>query len=293
MVENVMRQPLVTVMVSCYNHEKYIKETIQSVLYQTYKNIQLIVLDDGSKDKSPAILETMSKTHGFYFERQQNMGLNNAMNKMLAMARGEYVVVFGSDDVMMPDRIEKQVAFMQNHPEFDVVGSNVICIDEEGKELPRQRIVPERELTFEDLLLNLKPGIQTPTAMVRARAFQEAGGYDPAIPLEDIYMWLKLSSRGYRFYALADILVHYRKHDSNTYKNIRYMLESLLKTLEPYSHHPLYTKAKNRILISHFLAASKTDASLAWEIFKQIDPSFYSGKVLRGLFKTALTKIKT
>ena len=83
---NKRMQPLVSVIVPCYNHEKYVEKTIESIVNQTYKNIELIVIDDGSKDNSTIILEKLSRQYNFYYEHQHNIGLPATLNKMIKMA---------------------------------------------------------------------------------------------------------------------------------------------------------------------------------------------------------------
>lgn len=286
--------PLVSVIVASYNHQDYIKECLLSILKQSYPNIELIVIDDGSEDNSVEIIKKLQNDYGFIFEIQENMGLAKTLNRAIGIARGKYIVSFGSDDVMFLDRIEKQVTFLEAHPEIDICGGNILVIDERGEVLRKQKIFGYRELEFEDLLTERKPGIPAPSAMVRASAFENEGGYDPEIPLEDMYMWFKLTNRGYRVAVLNDVLAYYRKHGKNTYKNQRYMLDCMLKTYEPYKTHEKYDAAVNKFLISIFSKASKTDFQLAMEVFGKISPKFYSRRVIKGFFKLlklTLTKL--
>ena len=282
-----MNQPLVSIIVPCYNHAAYIEACIESVLQQTYPNIELIVIDDGSTDESPKILEGLHHRHGFYYEHQGNMGFARTLNKAISIAKGKYVAYIGSDDIMLADKTEKQVAFLESRSDIAVCGGNVIAINAQGDELPNQYAPLYRELDFEDVFLGKTPGIAAPTAMIRKEVLDKEGNYDPSIALEDMYMWLKLTSRGYKIAGLESVLIYYRKHPSNTYKNYEYMVSNLLKTYAPYHDHPQYETVVNRMLIGNFVAAAKRDKSVALNILKRIHPRNYSFKVLRGLFYLA------
>jgi alpha-1,3-rhamnosyltransferase len=280
-----MESPLVTVIVPSYNHVTYVELAIQSVLRQTYPNIELIVIDDGSTDGSGELLSGLAKRHGFRLEIQANKGLSRTLNKGISLARGKYICPFGSDDLMLLDRIEKQVHFMEVNPQIAACGGNQLLINADGMIIEkRQRFPPYRELDFEDVFLDRKPGIPASSAMLRRDVLEREGGYDPDIRLEDMYMWFKLTSRGHRLAGLNDVLIYYRKHATNSYKNVVYMADNMLKTYAPYIDHPRYDDVVNRYLVSAFLRASKGNKRSAFDIFKRISPRYYNGKVLRALF---------
>lgn len=279
-----MTCPLVSVIVACYNHQDYIEECLLSILNQTYRNIELIVIDDGSKDNSHNIIENLREKYDFYYQTQNNVGLSRTLNKALGVARGKYVSCIGSDDVALRDKTAIQVDFLESRTDISVCGGNVISIDSQGMELPRQKYPPYRELDFDDVFMGLKPGIAAPTVMFRKEVLDKEGGYDPDIPVEDMYMWLKLTSRGYRIAGLDRVLLRYRKHGANTYKNYEYMVDAMLKTYSAYKWHDRYEVVVNQMLISYFLAAAKNDRHAAMNIFRRIQPRYYSAKVVRGLF---------
>lgn len=102
-------QPLVSVIIASYNHEKYIEASIASVAAQTYRNVELLVVDDGSSDGSVELLRGLQAKYGFDLRVQQNQGLSRTLNEAIARARGNLIVPFGSDDIMLPQRLEKQV----------------------------------------------------------------------------------------------------------------------------------------------------------------------------------------
>jgi len=107
-------EPLVSVIVSCYNHAPYIEECLLSILHQSYPNIELLVVDDGSDDGSVEIIKKLNTKYAFDFRAQANQGLVNTLNDCIARSRGSLVAPFGSDDVMLPERIKIQVEYMQD-----------------------------------------------------------------------------------------------------------------------------------------------------------------------------------
>jgi len=278
-------QPLVSVICACYNHAPYIEACLNSVLEQTYPNIELIVIDDGSSDGSIEKIRALQKQHGFYFEAQPNQGLAATLNKAIGLSKGKYIAQIGSDDIFTADKIEKQVAFMESRPDIAICGGNMLVIDEHGVVQQKQKTFPYRELNFEDLFAQRKAGIPASSSMIRRDVLEKEGAYEPDIRLEDMYLWFKLLSRGHTMAGLEDTVLYYRKHGSNTYRNYRFMYENMMKTYAPYKNHPLYEDVVNRYRLSSVLALAKHgDKPLARAILKEIPAKYFSMKLLRAYF---------
>ncbi len=277
--------PLVSVFVPCYNHQDYVADAINSILNQTYKNIELIVLDDGSTDNSPAILSDLSEKYGFYFEHQKNMGINGTLNKGLSLAKGKYICPFASDDVMFLDRIEKQVTLLERRPDVAVCAGNMIAINQNGEISSSLKIRPAREVDFDDLFWRNIPGPAAPTAMIRSAVIEEVGNYDPDIRIEDLYMWLKITYAGHKIYILNDLMAYYRKHTGNFHSNYRAMLENELKIIDSYSTHPKYEEVKKRLLLSTFVKTANRDKTFARALLSQL--SFFDAplKISKGIVR--------
>lgn len=282
-----MQNPLVTIVIPCYNHARYIEQCIDSVLRQTYPRIQLIVIDDGSCDGSADLIAPLAQRHGFRFIARENRGLTNTLNEALALAEGEYFCPMGSDDIMLPDKTALQVAFLEAHPEAAFCCGNAYFIDQDGAfiERPNTRFKSETLLmSFDQYFGNRKAGVIAPSTMIRTALLRQVGGYDTRIRLEDAALWLKLTAMGYKIGFIHNVVMHYRKHPTNTSKNLRFMYESLLHTYEPYRQHPNYPRVLNRFLISTFVTAAKRrQTDLAREALARISPRFYNWKVVRGL----------
>lgn len=276
-------QPLVSVIVSCYNHAPYIEECLLSILHQSYPNLELLVVDDGSDDGSVEIIKKLNTKYTFDFRAQANQGLVNTLNDCIARSRGSLVAPFGSDDVMLPDRIKIQVEYMQDKPEVGICAGNILSIDSEGSLLhKRNKTRPFRRLSFEDVFLGNKPTAPAPTLLFRREALETVGGFDPDIALEDLSVILKITSAGYAVDVLEETLAKYRKHPKNTYKNMRFMIENILKIYAQYASHPAYPEACARFINSMFLKSSKKDKRLARELFSQLPMKYWDKKTIRA-----------
>lgn len=280
--------PLVSVIISSYNHAAYIEASICSVLQQTYEHLELLVVDDGSTDDSVARIESLAKEHGFDFRAQSNHGLAVTLNAAIARAHGELIVPFGSDDIMLPERIALQVAYMEGKPKVGICAGNVEFIDAEGRPTPRQQRHPARQLGFEDIFLNRTPGVPAASLMFRREALDAAGGFAADIRLEDIYIELAIARQGYEIHAMDEVLARYRMHANNTYKNYPFMVKAMLATLDKFADHPRHREARNDYLNSMFLKTTKRNPELARELLRQLPLSAWSSKTLRGLWRLLL-----
>ncbi|KTC25643.1 glycosyl transferase [Pseudomonas marginalis ICMP 9505] len=290
------QQPLVSVIIASYNHGPYIEQSILSVLGQTYPNIELLVVDDGSKDDSVERILSLQAEHGFDFQVQQNQGLTATLNGAVARAKGSLIAPFGSDDIMLPERIATQVAYMADKPRVGICAGNIELIDGEGKPYPAKKQhldVPFRSLDFDDMFMDRKPFPPAPTMLIRREALEEVGGFDPLIPLEDLLIQLKITAAGYTIDALGVVMARYRQHGSNTYKNHRYMIQNILKSYALFSDHPAYDQVRYRFLNSMFLKTANRDRVLAREILKQIPLKFWGRKTLRGLARLYLAPLRS
>ncbi|UZE35423.1 glycosyltransferase [Pseudomonas sp. B21-059] len=282
------QQPVVTVIIASYNHAPYIEQSILSVLNQTYSNIELLVVDDGSSDDSVERIRRLQALHGFDFRVQQNQGLTNTLNGAIARAKGSLIVPFGSDDIMLPERIATQVAYLDGKPEVGICAGNIELIDSDGNLFPenrQRRDVPFRRLDFDDMFLERKPYPPAPTLMIRCEALEKVGGFDPNIRLEDLLIELKITHAGYFIDGLNVVMARYRKHATNSYKNNRFMIDNILRTYALFSEHPLYEEVRYKFLSSMFLKVSNRDRKLARELLAQIPFKAWNKKTWRGLVR--------
>ena len=283
-------QPLVSVIIASYNHAPYIEASILSVLAQTYPHIELFVVDDGSSDDSVERIRELQRKHGFDFRVQANQGLAQTLNDSIARVNGSLIAPFGSDDIMLPERIATQVLYMEGKPEVGICAGNIVTIGPEGRPLARRnRERPFRRLDFDGVFNSDKPGAPSPTLLFRRTALEEVGGFDPDIALEDLLIELKITRAGYYIDVLGDVLAKYRVHGTNTYKNRRFMVDNVLKTYANFSDHPAYAKACARFVISMLLKCANDDKPLARELLKQLPFRYWDRKTFRALYRLFVT----
>ncbi len=280
-------QPLVTVIISSFNHAPYIEQSIRSVLEQSYAKVELLVVDDGSTDDSVQRIRALQEIHGFDFRVQKNQGLTRTLNAAIDRAGGDYIAPFGSDDVMMRDRLSLQMAHIIDKPEVGICAGNIELMQADGSPYPEKRKVehPFRRMNFEDVFLERKPFAAAPTMLIRKDALAKVGGFNPAIRLEDLYIQLKITHAGYCIDALGVVLARYRKHPTNSYRNIRFMSESILRIYEDYADHPAYEEVRCKFINSMLVKASRRDRRLARELIAQLPLSAWNRRTLASLLR--------
>lgn len=196
-----------------YNAERYLRQAVESVLAQTFRDFELIAVDDGSKDNSLAILrELASKDNRIKVGSRANTGIVGALNDGLKVASGEFIARMDSDDVATPDRFEKQVAFLRAHPDHVLVGSQVMLIDSEGAALcPKVDTEYTHEAIDSAHLAGRWPLVH-PTIVMRREAVLRAGAYREKYQwLEDLDLFLRMAEVG-KLASLKDVLLYYRLH---------------------------------------------------------------------------------
>nr|QMS47922.1 alpha-1,3-rhamnosyltransferase [uncultured bacterium] len=276
--------PLVSVVISSYNHADYIDACIESVLAQTYPKVELLVVDDGSRDDSVARIRRLQEIHGFDFVAQENRGLARTLNETIARSKGSLIAPFGSDDVMLPERLAIQVAHMEGKPEVGICAGNIEHIDGQGNALAkRDRERSFRRLDFDDVFTSAKDGAPAPTLLFRREALEAVGGFDPSIRLEDLLVELNITRAGYVIDVLPDVLAKYRVHGANTYKNRRFMIETVMQTYARFSDHPAYPEVCARFINSMLLKCARDDKALARDLLRQLPLRHWNGKTLRAL----------
>ncbi len=286
-------QPLVSVIISSYNHAAYIESCINSVLAQTYPNIELLVVDDGSSDGSVDILRRLQAQHGFDFRAQANQGLARTLNDLIARARGNLIAPLGSDDEILPERIAKQVAHLQGKPEVGICASNMQFIDGNGAVVEKRFRQREfRRLNFDNMFLGDLAGPPAPTLLFRREALEQVGGFDPSIRLEDLLIELKITHAGWYIDVLPDVLAKYRVHESNTYKNRRFMVENVLKTYAQFAEHPAYDEVCGRFRNSMLMKCAGNDAQLFKELHHDMPLKYWNAKTLRALGRRCIGIIR-
>lgn len=263
-------QPLVSVVIPCYNHEEFVQDAIKSAIDQTHKKIELIIIDDGSEDSSVAKIEEMielceRRFTRFEFRSRANIGLSATLNEALEWCHGKYFSALASDDQMLPNKTEIQVEYLEKHNDVQAVMSSVNWINSDN-EIISERKSPYKEYGFEDIFLS-KQSLYACTQLSRLESIRSIGGYKEGCPIEDWYMWLKLSQLG-KLVSLNEKLVNYRLHDDNTIKKGDVIYEGMMEIAEEYKFHPKYLESIKRITWVRVAAVIARDKSEGWKLFK-------------------------
>lgn len=203
---------MVSIVASVYNGERYVREMIESVIAQTYVKWELIIIDDASSDSTWEIMANYTDDRIIKIHNQSNVGLTVNLNRAIAMARGKYIARMDADDISFPNRLEKQVDFMERNPEVVLSGCWMMAFGKDND-------IRQRSLDFQRLKINLMTDIAIfhPTFMIRRETLKRYHiCYDESLRYaQDYNMQYKLSKVG-KIVNIEDILVKYRIHDEQT-----------------------------------------------------------------------------
>lgn len=254
--------PRVSIIVPVYNGEKYLRESLDSILAQTYPNTEILVMDDASTDGTADILR-------FYGDRvrvirqPRNRGIYANANDGISIARGEYIAIYHADDVYAPTMVEREVEFLERYPEAGAAFSNMTFIGPTSQEFGRLELPPEvkgnRPLDFpiilNALLRHTNHMLMCPTAMIRASVYRDVGVYrqDRFRNTADMEMWLRIAQK-YPVGILEERLLRYRHfHDSSSlrYHKLRTVPGRYFEIMDLYLEEGARKLATREALAAH------------------------------------------
>ena len=208
--------PKVSVVMPAYNAEKYIGESIKSILNQTFIDFEFIIINDGSRDRTKEIILSYSDDRIVYLENEINSGIVVTLNKGLEYATGEYIARMDADDIAVAERLEKQIEFMEENKDVGVLGTGICIFGEDVQEQARVFTTNPEQLKAE-LIFN--SCIAHPTVMMRSNILKNNGlSYDLEYAgAEDYNLWWKIAKVS-RIATIPDLLVKYRIHSSQITK---------------------------------------------------------------------------
>lgn len=217
-----MKKPLVSVCIPAYNSAIYIKKTMESVLSQKYENIELVVVDDCSRDNTVEVVRSVDDPRVRLVQNTENLGMTGNWNKCLAEAKGDYIKLICADDILYEDSIKKELGALLKHPEVTLVMSDTALIDENGertgcfKRYPRSGLLEGKKVAKRALIFKSFFGAPCNTLFPRS-SYEKAGGFDPDFPyILDFDMWLRMACLG-KIYVIHEELNGFRvRNDSNT-----------------------------------------------------------------------------
>jgi glycosyltransferase involved in cell wall biosynthesis len=198
-----------------FNGQDYLKEAVESILNQTYRDFEFLLLDDGSTDSSLALLRQYAEQDSrIRLITRENKGLTVTLNELLSYARGEFVARMDADDISMPDRFERQVSFLNENHKVLCVGGAYQLIDGAGRYLTTL-MLPQTDAEIQALNLEGHCSLAHPSVMMRTAPLKSIGGYDENCDTaEDFDLWLRLGEVG-ELANLSDVLLKYRLHDKS------------------------------------------------------------------------------
>ncbi len=208
--------PLVSIILPVLNAEKYLSNAIESVLWQTYQNWELIAIDDGSQDSSHRILKKYASLDKRIkmFKNKKNNGIGFCMNLGLLKAKGEYIARQDADDISLPVRLEKQVNFFLENPFIGILGSFMVELND--NKLSSKRIMPTTHTEIKNTMF-IRQAIQNPTMMIKVSNIpKNKFWYDGSLsPVDELDFFFRIL-HNVRFANIAEYLVLYRKHQHNS-----------------------------------------------------------------------------
>ena len=208
----------VTVLMPAFNAERYISEAVESVLSQTYTDFEFIILNDGSTDNTLSIIRDYAKRDSrIRVIDQPNSGMGTALNKGMRLARGDLIVRMDADDVMLPNRIERQLDFMKANPDVAVASCLVYYINRQSRIIGRSTSNLRSRRDFEMYIKGGRLiGVSHPGVIMRKSVVLEVGGYRPQFwPADDIDLWMRIAERGHLIIVQQERLLKYRIHSGS------------------------------------------------------------------------------
>ena len=209
--------PKVSIILPSFNSSSYIYESIKSILNQSFKNFELIVIDDKSADQSIKIIKSFRDKRIKLIITKKRLGLAASLNLGIKSSTSKYIARMDSDDISEYNRVEEQVKFLEKNRHIDILGTAVKIIDEAGR-IKKFLSYPKNHLEIKWAMCLGCP-IAHPTVMIRKNIFKKFGMYDSKEKLEDYALWTKFLNRDVKFYNLDKYLLRLRKHEKNLSKN--------------------------------------------------------------------------
>ena len=218
---------MISIGISIYNAEKYLVDAINSVLEQTYENWELVLIDDGSKDKSLEIAKGFAQKDNRIkvFSDSKNKGLGARLNELAALSNGEYIARMDADDIMHPKRLETQLQILKDNPNIDVLGTNAYVIDEND-------LVFGMRYRQQSGLIKVEHFIH-PTIMGKKQWFLDNPYDEKAIRIEDAELWYRTKQFS-NFMMTNEPLLFYREFGNNYYKKYFQANGSAMHILDKY-----------------------------------------------------------
>jgi len=221
---------LVSVIVPSYNMANFLPQAVESALRQSYANLEVHIVDDGSTDNTAEVVRQWERDPRVHVHRQANSGLSHSRNQGIALSHGPFIALLDADDIWLPEKLSRQMQRFAGRPEVGVVYSDFEKMDREGNALPKNVTHMHRGWVSGALLIeNFVPAS---SAVVRRECFERFGGFDVSLRTgEDYEMWLRLSPH-YQFDFIAEPPIRYRIWGGQMSKDYRARYETGIRTMQ-------------------------------------------------------------
>lgn len=207
-----MNTDLVSIIIPTRNRVEYLKQALDSVYAQDYADFEVIVVDDGSTDTTSELVQQYDKRLHYY--HQYHQGVAAARNYGIRHAKGRWVAFLDDDDLFLPGKLSKNMAYLRSHPDIIWLCSGFQLVDAQAQPLPREPIVPPAEITLHEIAMF--SFLHTSSVVVSASVLREVGGFPEGVKVsEDYHVWAKLLAQG-KGGAMPEVLTYFRQHDNNT-----------------------------------------------------------------------------
>ncbi|HXP52944.1 MAG TPA: glycosyltransferase, partial [Bacteroidia bacterium] len=236
-----MSSPKISVLMTVYNGERFIRESVASILGQTFSDFEFLIVDDGSTDKTVDIIKSFNDNRIVLINNTQNLGIIKSLNKAIELIKGEYCARMDSDDIAEPSRFEKEIIILDKMPNVAVVTSHVTLINDKGEDAglwaEDMEAITNKEIYR---LLPHRNCIANPAAMIRSSVFKKYKYNTGQKDSEDWDLWLTMASDNLGFYKIPETLVKYRIHDAGT--TVKSNKGGILKRIARFKYVYLKTK---------------------------------------------------
>lgn len=271
------QEPIITVLMAVYNGEKYLKQAVDSILSQTFKDFEFVIVNDCSSDSTVDIIKSYNDKRILIYNNETNLGQTKSLNIGLKHAKGRYIFRMDADDYSMPERIEKQYNYINEYPEYTVVGTDCLVVDESNIAKSISRGCSK----YEDIIIRMLNGspINHVSVVMKKEAILAVGGYNSEYKISaDFDLWSRLVRKGYKITTLPEILSAYRFSDSS-YSNrnesikLKENVEIVYENIKYFSNYSVEKESVKQLLhmsYSGFVNMSEESILESERIFKNI-----------------------
>ena len=283
-----MEQPLVSILCGCYNQSKFILESLESVINQTYNNYEIIIWDDASTDDSVSVIEKWITEHPeksiTIIKHEKNIGICKSLNECFQLSKGKYIQMLALDDILLPNKLERHVALLEKSTEnVALVFSDAFLIDDDSEHYQN------RFIAFHCHYLTLKSGnyfdrlvgrnfIPAMSVLLKREIVVDVGYWDENLNFEDHDMWLRIAKK-HDFLFDEKTSVKYRMHENNSHKKIDFV-KPIFYLLSKHLEKPIVQKKLHLYLQEKYMVSELTDEQIIF--FEHIKPNGIRDKLIQS-----------